>query len=198
LTKQKIFIFTSNKKKLREIKKILFKKKYIFCTIKDFKKIILPKESGKTFKENAMIKSKFGYKISKIPCVADDSGICISALGDKPGIRSDRYQKRMNGYKKTFEKIAKEVIKSNKNSAYFKTVISFTYKKNKTITFEGIKRGTIVKKPVGKNGFGYDPIFKPLKCSKTYAQMSNKEKNSISHRGRALKKFSKGLKKLIY
>ena len=75
------------------------------------------------------------------------------------------------------------------NKAYFKSVISFTYKKNKTITFEGIRNGIIVSKPRGRRGFGYDPIFQPKGVKKTYAQMSKNEKNLISHRSIAMNKF---------
>ena len=148
----------------------------------------MPKENGKTFKKNAMIKSQFGYKISKIPCIADDSGICISALNGAPGVNSNRYKKKFGGNKKVHEKIIKIIKKSKDNKANFKTVISYTYAKNKTVIFEGSKNGTIVK-PLGKKGFDYDPIFKPKNSLKTYAQMSKRDKNKISHRAIAMKKL---------
>ena len=187
--KKQIFIFSSNQGKVKEIVKFFPKKNFKFYTIKDFKKFKSPKEDGKSFKNNAVIKSKFGYNLSKIPCIADDSGICVDAMSGAPGINSNRFQKQLGGYKKAINKIIKAAKKIGKNGATFKTIISFTYKKNKTITFSGSKKGVIVKKPVGKNGFGYDSIFKPNGHLKTYAQMSKIEKNRISHRGVAINKL---------
>ena len=187
--KKRIFIFSSNKGKIKEIKKFFPKKNFKFYTIKDFKKLKFPKEDGGSFRNNAVIKSKFGFNLSKIPCIADDSGICVDAMSGAPGVNSNRFQKRLGGYGKAINKIIKSTEKMNKNGATFKTVISFTYKKNKTITFSGNKKGVIVKKPIGKNGFGYDSIFKPNGHLKTYAQMSKIEKNSISHRAIAINKF---------
>ena len=190
MKREKIFnliIGTNNPGKLREIKDLLPNNLKIYTPKK--LKLKSPKENGKTFKENAIIKSKFGYNLSKIPCIADDSGICIDAMSGSPGINSNRFQKQLGGYKKAIKKIIKTIKKKGEKGATFKTVISFTYKKNKTITFSGIKKGVIVKKPVGKNGFGYDSIFKPNGQLKTYAQMSKIEKNRISHRGVAINKL---------
>ena len=174
--KKQLFIFSSNEGKVKEIAKFFPKKNFKLYTIKDFKKFKSPKEDRKSFKSNAVIKSKFGYNLSKIPCIADDSGICVDAMSGTPGINSNRFQKQLGGYKKAIKKIIKATEKMGDNGAAFKTVISFNYKKNKTITFTGNKRGVIVKKPIGKNGFGYDPIFKPNGHLKTYAQMSKIEK----------------------
>ena len=108
LVKKKIFIFSSNKNKISEIKKNFSNQKYKFYTFKKFENLIIPKENGKTFKKNAMIKSKFGYNISKIPCIADDSGICVSALNGAPGVNSNRYKKKFGSNKEVHKKIFKD------------------------------------------------------------------------------------------
>jgi len=190
----KLFFFSTNVHKIKEVKKILKKRNYTLLTLNDFPKIIEPKENGNTFQENASIKSNFGFKKFGLPCFADDSGICISALNNLPGVYSKRFKKENGGIKKTFKKITEETIKNNNFKAFFQTTISFTYENN-TIYFNGIVKGTIAKKPLGPFGFDYDPIFIPLGQKKAYAQMLLREKNLISHRAVALKKFIKFLQK---
>jgi len=105
LYKKQLFIFSSNRGKIKEIIKFFPKKDFKFYTIKDFKKLKSPREEGKSFKNNAVIKSKFGFSLSKIPCVADDSGICVDALLGAPGINSNRFQNQLGGYKKAIKKL---------------------------------------------------------------------------------------------
>ncbi len=183
---KKILVFSSNKNKIKEIKKIFTGKKIKFLSID---KSIMPAETGKTFKQNAKLKSKRGFNLYKIPCISDDSGICVSALNNGPGVFSKRFEKKFKSQDRANQEIIKLTKKLKNNKAYFKSVISFTYKKNKTITFEGIKKGIIVSKPRGNRGFGYDPIFQPNGIKKTYAEMSKKEKNLNSHRSIAINKF---------
>ena len=183
---KKILVFSSNKNKIKEIKKIFIGKKIKFLSID---KSVMPEETGKTFNQNAKLKSKRGFDLYKIPCISDDSGICVSALKGGPGVFSQRFEKKFKSQNHANKEIIKLTKKLQDNKAYFKSVISFTYKKNKTITFEGIRNGIIVSKPRGKRGFGYDPIFQPNGVKKTYAEMSKNEKNSISHRSIAMNKF---------
>ena len=185
-TFKKILVFSSNKNKIKEIKKIFIGKKIKFLSID---KSVMPAETGKTFNQNAKLKSKRGFDLYKIPCISDDSGICVSALKGGPGVFSKRFEKKFKSQNHANQEIIKLTKKLQDNKAYFKSVISFTYKKNKTITFEGIRNGIIVSKPRGKRGFGYDPIFQPNGVKKTYAEMSKNEKNSISHRSIAMNKF---------
>ena len=125
----------------------------------------------------------------KIPCFADDSGICIKALNYKPGIFSKRYLNNFKSNKDCFNKIISQVEKSGEQAAFFKTSISLTIKLGITVCFEGVVRGKISNKVCGKNGFGYDPIFIPNGYSKTFAEMDIKTKNLISHRSIAMKKL---------
>ena len=132
-----------------------------------------------------------------MPSFADDSGICISALNNQPGVKSRRFQEENGGYKKTFEIIINEAKRKNNFEAFFQTTIALTINKNSTICFDGIVKGKVSIKPLGVEGFHYDPIFIPSGAKKTYAQMLNEEKNQISHRAIALNKLKEFLEKLF-
>ncbi len=184
-----IFFFTGNKNKYSEIKGLLKTTNLKIYTLNNFKNLREPIESGKSFAENAKIKSDFGFIKTNIPCFADDSGICIKALNYKPGIFSKRYLNKFNSNKVCFNKIINQVEKSGEQAAFFKTSISLTIRLGITVCFEGVVRGKISNKVCGKNGFGYDPIFIPNGYSKTFAEMDIKTKNLISHRSIAMKKL---------
>ena len=155
-----------------------------------------PRETGSTFEENAKIKTSYGYKKIKLPCFADDSGICISALGDFPGVESKRFLKKNDDHKKTFKTIINKAKELSNFHAYFQTSVSLTFN-NESIFFKGVVRGKISSEPRGKNGFHYDPIFIPEGSEKTFGEMSIEEKNQISHRARAIDKLKKFLIKLL-
>ena len=184
-----IFFFTGNKNKYSEIKRLLKNTNLKIYTLNNFKNFREPIESGKSFAENAKIKSDFGFIKTNIPCFADDSGICIKALNYKPGIFSKRYLNNFKSNKDGFNKIISQVEKSGEQAAFFKTSISLTIKLGITVCFEGVVRGKISNKVCGKNGFGYDPIFIPNGYSKTFAEMDIETKNLISHRSIAMKKL---------
>ena len=184
-----IFFFTGNKNKYGEIKGLLKTTNLNIYTLNNFKNFREPIENGKSFAENAKIKSDFGFIKTNIPCFADDSGICIKALNFKPGIFSKRYLSKFKSNKDCFNKIINQVEKSGEQDAFFKTSISLTIRLGITVCFEGIVRGKISNKVCGKNGFGYDPIFIPNGYSKTFAEMDIKTKNLISHRSIAMKKL---------
>ena len=156
-------------------------------------KIKNPKENGSTFQKNAKIKSLYGFKKFKQPCFADDSGICINALGGLPGIKSKRFIQKNRGLNKTLNKVIETTKQKINNKAYFHTCIALTLNKKKTIFFEGKVYGKISEEPKGKRGFGYDPIFIPKGFKKTFAQMTSSEKNIISHRSIAVNKLKKYL-----
>ena len=185
----KLIFFSHNQNKIKEVKKILKINKLKILTIKDFPKINEPEENGISFNKNAIIKSTYGFNKFGLPCFADDSGICISALNNKPGVKSKRFQEENGGFKKTFELIINETKRKKNFNAFFQTTISFTIKKNITICFKGTVKGKISAQPLGSFGFHYDPIFIPRGQTKTYAQMFSNEKNLLSHRAGALKKF---------
>ena len=184
-----IFFFTGNKNKYGEIKGLLKTTNLKIYTLNNFKNFREPIENGKSFAENAKIKSDFGFIKTNIPCFADDSGICIKALNLKPGIFSKRYLSKFKSNKDCFNKIINQVEKSGEQAAFFKTSISLTIRLGITVCFEGVVRGKISNKVCGKNGFGYDPIFIPNGYSKTFAEMDIETKNLISHRSIAMKKL---------
>ena len=186
---KKIFFFTGNKNKYSEIKRLLKNTNLKIYTLNNFKNFREPIESGKSFAENAKIKSDFGFIKTNIPCFADDSGICIKALNYKPGIFSKKYLSKFKSNKDCFNKIINQVEKSGEQAAFFKTSISLTIRLGITVCFEGVVRGKISNKVCGKNGFGYDPIFIPNGYSKTFAEMDIETKNLISHRSIAMKKL---------
>ncbi len=186
---ENILFFTNNKNKLKEISKILKKNNVNILSKSEIHKIREPREIGNTFAENAKIKSLFGYNNFGIKCIADDSGICIEALKNRPGVNSKRFLNKFNNKNECFDYILKNVNKSGNYNAYFQTSICFTQKNNHHIVFEGKVRGVISKEIKGLGGFGYDPIFIPDGYNKTFAELSMAEKNKISHRSIAIKKF---------
>jgi len=184
-----ILFFSHNQKKIIEVKQIFKNSITKVYDLNSFEKIIEPKETGDTFASNAKIKSKYGQKLFNIPCFADDSGFCVEALNNNPGVKSKRFLEKFSNNKKAFEYIISNVIKKKNNKAFFVTAISLTLKENHHITFMGKVNGTVSLNPKGTNGFGYDPIFIPENNIKTFAEMNLKEKNVISHRKIAITKL---------
>ena len=190
---KEIIFFSHNKYKIKEILILFQKSNFNILSLNNFPKIKEPEETGSSFEENAKIKSKYGFKHLKLPCFADDSGICIRALGNLPGIESKRFLKENGSYEKTFKSIIDKTKKFNDRHAYFQTSISLTINYNKIIFFKGVIRGKISSEPKGDFGFHYDPIFIPEGYNKTFAEMSSDEKNKISHRSIATQKLKKYL-----
>ena len=184
-----ILFFSHNQKKIIEIKQIFKDSKIKIYDLNSFKKIKEPKETGATFSSNAKIKSKYGQQLFDMPCFADDSGFCVEALKNNPGVKSKRFLEKFSNNKKAFEYIISNVVKKRNNKAFFVTAISLTLKENHHITFLGKISGTVSLEPKGANGFGYDPIFIPENNIKTFAEMSLEEKNVISHRKIAITKL---------
>ncbi len=181
--------FSYNQNKIKEIKKLFFKSKVKIISLNDLPDTKEPREIGDSFAANAKIKSLYGFKRFNTPCFADDSGICISSLKNKPGINSKYFLKKFKNNKEAFNHIINKSILFKNTNAYFKTSICLTLKKNHYIVFEGVVKGNISLKPKGKNGFGYDPLFIPTGQKKTFAEMKMADKNSYSHRSIAVNKL---------
>ena len=184
-----ILFFSHNQRKIIEIKQIFKDSKIKFFDLNSFKKIKEPREIGDTFASNAQIKSKYGQQIFNIPCFADDSGFCVEALNNSPGVKSKRFLEKFSNNKEAFEYIFSNVVQKKNNKAFFITAICLTLKKNYHIVFLGRINGTVSLQPKGINGFGYDPIFIPENHNKTFAEMGLEEKNIISHRKIAITKL---------
>ena len=193
----KLLIGTNNKGKYKEIKDLL--PKYIKTYSTSEFKLKSPREDGSTFTENSIIKSKHFSKKTKLICLADDSGLEIDILDKSPGIYSARWGGKKGDFKKAINRVYKELSKKDKNwkfkkvKARFICALSISYLDKKIVSVLGKVEGYISKKPKGKNGFGYDPIFIPKNKRKTFGEMSSLQKYKIDHRFVAFKKLRKFL-----
>ena len=190
-----IVIGSNNQGKLKEIKDLLPNNVKIFSP-NDFN-LKSPKENGKTFLENSLIKAKyFSKKIGKI-CLADDSGLEIDILNKAPGIYSARWGGKKKNFNVEIKKVFKELGKVNqkwrtkKIKARFICALSIYWPNNKSISVLGKIEGHISKIKLGNNGFGYDPIFIPSNNRLTFAQMKPSEKYKIDHRFKAFNRIKK-------
>ena len=190
-----LIVGTNNLGKLREIKDLLPNNIKIYSP-RDLK-LESPKENGKTFKENSLIKAKFFSNKAKMICLADDSGLEVDALDKNPGIFSSRWAGSKDNFNIAIKKVFRELNKKDKNwknkkiKARFVCVLSIYWPNSKNISRTGKIEGSISFKKKGKNGFGYDPIFIPIKRKMTFAQMLPRNKFKIDHRSKAFKKIKK-------
>lgn len=188
---KQIVFSTHNENKLNEIKKILSDNfKILGLSDLNFDDEII--ESGKTLAQNADIKASYINKLYNVDCFADDTGLEINSLNGEPGVYSARYAGDECSSEKNIEKVLNSLSNKNCRKAVFKTVICLVFS-NEKYFFEGKVYGSISSKRMGKQGFGYDPIFVPNGFNKTFSQMSMDEKNKISHRAIAVEKLSKFL-----
>ena len=193
----KLLIGTNNKGKYKEIKDLL--PKYIKTYSTTEFKLKSPREDGRTFEDNSIIKSKYFSKKTKLTCLADDSGLEIDILDKSPGIYSARWGGKKGDFKKAIIKVYRELTKRDKNwkqkkiKARFICALSICYLDKKIITVLGKVEGHISTIPKGKNGFGYDPIFVPKNKIKTFGEMSSLQKYKIDHRYNAFRKIKKFL-----
>ena len=194
---KKLLIGTNNEGKLREIKNLIPKNIQIFSTL-DFK-LKSPKENGKTFAQNSIIKSKYFSKKTNLICLADDSGLEIDILDKRPGIYSARWAGKNKDFKIAINKVFKKLTAKDKNwkkkyiKARFICALSISYLNKNLVSVIGKVEGKISNKAMGKNGFGYDPIFIPNNEKKTFGQMPFSKKYRIDHRFKAFKKIKKFL-----
>ncbi len=149
-------------------------------------------ETGDTLEENALIKARAVYAQTHLPTIADDTGLEVSALGGAPGVFSARYAGEGATYEDNVQKMLKALKDVNNRTVMFSTAIAFIDADGSEHVFRGSVEGTITESPRGAHGFGYDPIFAPTEDAqgRTFAEMTDAEKNAISHRGRALRKFA--------
>jgi len=150
-------------------------------------------ETSPTLAGNALQKAQFIFNKFQMPCFADDTGLEIDALDGRPGVYSARYAGENKSADDNIQKILGELQGIENRSAAFKTVIALVGLTDKPLLFEGIVKGSITNDKQGAKGFGYDPVFMPEGYSITFAQMSLDEKNKLSHRSKAVKKFAEWL-----
>lgn len=183
----KIIFASNNRHKVEEIKQIL-KDEYEILTLQDAGIDIDIPEPHDTMEGNALEKSTTIFKITGTDCFAEDSGLEVEALNGEPGVFSARYSGIQGDDQGNIQKLLKNLKGIENRKARFRTVISLI-EGGKNIFFEGICEGSITDRPIGQNGFGYDPIFIPKGMNKTFAECSPAEKNSVSHRKKAIDKM---------
>ena len=192
-----LFIGSNNKGKVREIKELLPKRIKIYST--NTYKIKTPRENGKTFLKNSLIKARYYSKKTGKICIADDSGLEIDILKKAPGIYSARWGGKKNNFNLAIKKVFKKLDKVDKNwkikkiKARFICALTIYGPKIKTIQSTGKVEGKISNCKKGLNGFGYDPIFIPNGKKITFGQMKAYKKYKIDHRAQAFKKIKKFL-----
>ena len=189
---KKILIGTHNKGKFREISSLISRKYRKISPIS--LKIKSPKETGKTFIANSRLKVKFFSKYVDYPVISDDSGLCIKALNNKPGIYSARLAKKYGSFSKAMKFILKKMKAKKNRSAFFVCSLSYYDENGRITSVEGKINGKISIKMRGTNGFGYDPIFIPKKKEITFGQMRKSKKMKMDHRYLAFKKLKQKIK----
>jgi XTP/dITP diphosphohydrolase len=156
-------------------------------------------ETGETFLENALLKARIIVRETGLPAIADDSGLCIDALDGAPGVRSARWSGAHGNDVANIEKVLGqiELVKDHERGAHFTCVAAFAMPDGRESTAEGILLGSILREPIGDNGFGYDPIFLPEESELSLAQLDAKKKDSISHRGQSLRAIAPRVAELL-
>jgi XTP/dITP diphosphohydrolase len=198
---QPLLLATRNANKTREFRELLGKD-FDVHDLSFFDEMAIPKESGRTFEENAILKAVAASQDRRVQdrhllVVADDSGLEVDALGGAPGILSARYAGETASDKENIERLLSELARTNapldQRSARFRCVIALARESELLGKFEGVVEGLIVDLPRGSLGFGYDPIFVPNGSDKTFGELPIELKNRISHRARAIRAFRAGL-----
>lgn len=189
--KKILVVASGNQHKIKEIAQILSDFKVVGCSNLGFNQEI--DENGSTFYENALIKAKTVSEALDVAVLSDDSGICVEAFDGKPGIHSARYAGDGDD-RHNLELLLKNMQNVENRKAWFESCIVYYYK-GKIVTATGITEGEIMYSAKGENGFGYDPIFFNYDLNKCFGECTAQEKNSVSHRYRALVKIKELLKK---
>ncbi len=194
-----LLLATRNAHKMREFRELLGPG-FDVIDLSSFPEIAIPKETGRTFEENAILKAIAASKQLPSLVIADDSGLEVDTLGGAPGVFSARYAGENAGdvsnVDKLLRKLRKQNIATEKRSARFRCVIALAQNGKVLGVFEGFVEGKIVDPPRGSGGFGYDPIFEPKGFDQTFAEMTPESKNQISHRGQAIAALRKALREI--
>ncbi len=193
-SKMKVIAATNNKGKLREMKEIFADLGIEIISMSDADIYVEVEETGTTFEENSLIKARAVSILCDYPVIADDSGLCVDALNGAPGVHSARYAGENATDKERIEKLLSDIEDVEDRSARFVSVVTFVDTDGQCLSARGTVEGHILREPVGENGFGYDPIFYCDELQKGFAQASAEEKNSVSHRSRALNQLYRLLK----
>ena len=190
----KIVLATNNKHKLEEIRAILDGCFEQLLSLSELGLDIEIEETGATLEDNALIKAREIVRLTGMPALADDTGLMVDTLGGAPGVYSARYAGEAHDDKSNRQLLLKNLENATDRSAHFGTVIAVCYPDGSYLTAEGRVDGKIIFEERGEGGFGYDSLFYSEEIGKTFAEATPEEKNSISHRGRALRAMLEKLK----
>lgn len=195
--KRRLILATHNEHKTQEIRDLIISEglPYEVVSLYEIGDDLEIEETGETLMENSRLKAETCHRRHNTDCFADDTGLEVTSLGGRPGVYSARYAGPACRPADNIRKLLHELDGAEDRSAVFKTVITLILD-DKVHTFEGQVRGSVTEQPRGEGGFGYDPIFQPEGYGCTFAQMSEEEKNHISHRGRAVEALMSFLKSL--
>ncbi len=195
MSKPKILLATNNRAKVKEYAKLLQGIPYRIVSLEDMHISEQVEETGTSFEENAILKARRYAELSGLTTIADDSGLEVDALGGEPGVRSARYAGEGASDKERIDFLLNKLVDVpwEKRLAQFRCVIAIAYPDGKVQICQGQCRGILTFKPLGDNGFGYDPVFYLPDLHKTMAELSMSEKNVISHRGQAAEEARKAL-----
>lgn len=189
-----IFLASGNPHKIEELQQILTPIGIKLKSTLDYPGAGEVDEDQPVLEGNALKKARHWFKETGLPSLADDTGLEVDAMEGAPGVHSARYAGEDVTYEQNVEKLLSELKGVDNRSAQFRTVIAYIDSDETEYMFEGVCKGEIITEKRGDKGFGYDPIFVPEGCNKTFAELSSEEKNKISHRGIAVQKFIQYLK----
>ena len=193
----KLVLASKNQKKLVEMRDILSHMGVEVCLQSDVGVDVDVEETGTTFEENSLLKARAVMEASGLPAIADDSGLCVDALGGAPGVYSARYGGPGLDDVGRYRLLLENMKGQRPRTAKFVSVITCCFPNGDVLTARGECPGTIAFAPMGEGGFGYDPVFFIPSLKKTFAQLTPEEKNAISHRGKALEQFQKELERYL-
>ena len=199
MTVTKLLIATGNKKKLKEIEAIFSGLDLQYVTLKDFPDLKDPEETGKTFQENALIKAKAYQEATGLLTLAEDSGLCVKAMNEKPGVYSARYAGETKDDDANMDKVLEEIkqVPEGKRQAWYVSAVALASPDGREEVVEGKAEGELLFEKRGTGGFGYDPIFYYPPFKATFAEVEAEKKNSVSHRYHALQSAKEKLKNFI-
>lgn len=193
----KIVLASHNTKKAAELRAILASPGCEILTLADFPGAPEPEETGETFEENAIIKAASALAFTGLPSLADDSGLMVDALGGAPGVRSARFSGGGDKANNTLLLQKLQNTPDDKRTARFVSVVALALPGRAPALFRGECEGVILHEPEGTGGFGYDPLFYSRDLQKSFAAAPASEKNTISHRARALAQLAAALPALF-
>ena len=189
----KFVVATFNRDKAAELHALLALPDVELVPLADWPGAVAPAETGATLLENARIKARAAVALTRLPAIADDTGLEVDAIGGAPGVHAARYAGPGATYADNVARLLRELagVPPEERTARFRTVCFAAWPDGTEMSADGILRGTITDAPRGTNGFGYDPVFVPRGETRTYAELSDAEKNAISHRARAVRVLRK-------